>query len=259
MRDSSRALGYAPSIQSPSDQADHAFSAVTFALRTIEREQLSRIETLTGNALSNAESIEDALASVGMRVAAGSETHAGGPYLPALTGGEAAAPSGRFETSLDALDQALLRLETVRDHALVAPLGHPVPGHGMTSRFGNRTDPFLRRPAFHAGLDFRSPTGTAVQAAGNGTVSFAGRSGGYGNMVEIRHGDGLTTRYAHLSRIFVSSGDAIVAGQRIGAAGSTGRSTGPHLHYEVRRDGKPIDPIRFLRAGEQVAPLLVSR
>ncbi len=119
----------------------------------------------------------------------------------------------------------------------------------FTSGFGVRNDPFLGRPAMHSGLDFRAAMGDPVRATANGKVSSAGNSGGYGRMVEIDHGNGLATRYGHLSEIKVKVGDIIKIGQVIGEVGSTGRSTGPHLHYETRIDGEAVDPQKFLRAG----------
>ncbi len=101
----------------------------------------------------------------------------------------------------------------------------------------------------HSGLDFRAAMGDPVRATANGKVTMAGNSGGYGRMVEIDHGNGLATRYGHLSEINVKIGDIIKIGQVIGEVGSTGRSTGPHLHYETRIDGEAVDPQRFLRAG----------
>ncbi len=118
----------------------------------------------------------------------------------------------------------------------------------ITSSFGTRLDPFTRGLAMHSGIDFRAATGTAVRATAPGKVIEAGYNGGYGRMVEIDHGNGVSTRYAHLSSIQVSEGDTIRAGQVLGAVGSTGRSTGPHLHYEVRIDDDATDPMRFLRA-----------
>ena len=101
----------------------------------------------------------------------------------------------------------------------------------------------------HAGVDFRAPSGHPVRAAAAGRVTMARRNGGYGNMVEIDHGRGMTTRYAHLSAILVKSGQRVRPGQIIGRVGSTGRSTGPHLHYETRVNDRAVDPERFLRAG----------
>jgi murein DD-endopeptidase MepM/ murein hydrolase activator NlpD len=108
----------------------------------------------------------------------------------------------------------------------------------------------------HSGLDFKVPSGRKVRAAGQGTVVSAGWNGGYGRMVEIDHGDGLTTRYAHLSKISVKEGDVIERGGVVGKVGSSGRSTGAHLHYEIRRNGTAINPLRFIKAGRKIAQLL---
>jgi murein DD-endopeptidase MepM/ murein hydrolase activator NlpD len=103
----------------------------------------------------------------------------------------------------------------------------------------------------HTGIDFRAPSGTPARATAPGKVVEADWVGGYGNMVEIDHGNGLTTRYAHLSSVEVDVGQTVTKGQVIGRVGSTGRSTGPHLHYETRLDGDPMDPMRFVRAGQK--------
>lgn len=130
------------------------------------------------------------------------------------------------------------------------PVRKPVNGEvDMSSNFGMRMDPFLRRPAMHTGLDMRGDTGEPVHATAAGKVSIAGREGGYGNLVEIDHGNGFATRYGHLSAIEVKVGQHVRIGQTVGRIGSTGRSTGPHLHYETRVDGEPVDPQKFLRAG----------
>jgi murein DD-endopeptidase MepM/ murein hydrolase activator NlpD len=116
-------------------------------------------------------------------------------------------------------------------------------------------DPFMGRMALHTGVDLREETGALVRATAAGKVVSAGWSGGYGNMVEIEHGNELSTRYGHLSSINVTEGQTIAAGDVLGRVGSTGRSTGSHLHYEVRVNGEPVDPARFLRASDKVAEL----
>jgi len=123
----------------------------------------------------------------------------------------------------------------------VWPVAAPV-----TSGFGMRVHPVTGAPRLHAGLDLGAPTGTPIRAAAGGTVVFAGVMGGYGNTVDVRHPDGTTTRYAHQSRILVRSGQQVAAGQAIGLVGSTGASTGPHLHFEVRTPTGPIDPHTWL-------------
>jgi murein DD-endopeptidase MepM/ murein hydrolase activator NlpD len=112
-----------------------------------------------------------------------------------------------------------------------------------SSGFGWRDDPIRHTRSFHSGTDFRGDPGTPVMAAGDGVVKFCGRLGGYGNVIDIDHGGGLVTRYAHLRRIETKKAAAVTAGTRIGQVGSTGRTTGPHLHFEVRIDGAPVSPI----------------
>lgn len=122
------------------------------------------------------------------------------------------------------------------------------PVHGtITSPFGWRQNPFGGGPEFHQGLDIAAATGTTVTAAASGTVISAGWYGGYGNYILIDHGGGMSTGYGHLSQIFVSNGQTVQKGQAIGAVGSTGASTGPHLHFEVRMHGKPVDPAAYLK------------
>ncbi len=118
--------------------------------------------------------------------------------------------------------------------------------HTESSGFGWRDDPIRHTRRFHSGTDFRGKRGTPVVAAGDGIVTFCGRRGGYGNVVDINHGGGVITRYAHLRRIETTQDAAITAGARIGQVGSTGRATGPHLHFEVRLDGSPVSPITAL-------------
>jgi murein DD-endopeptidase MepM/ murein hydrolase activator NlpD len=132
------------------------------------------------------------------------------------------------------------------------PLGRPIGGGAQSSGFGVRYDPFTHHPAYHSGLDFPGGYATAIYSTGPGVVSYTGVRSGYGNVVEIDHGRGLKTRYAHLSAIAVQPGQRVGIGQRIAAMGSTGRSTGTHLHYEVWVNGRAQNPGRFLKAGQYV-------
>jgi murein DD-endopeptidase MepM/ murein hydrolase activator NlpD len=125
----------------------------------------------------------------------------------------------------------------------------------MNSPFGMRMDPFMKGPAIHTGIDLHGEMGDPVRVTANGKVTIASWQGGYGNMIEVDHGNGLATRYGHLSKIEVKVGDVVRIGQTIGRVGSTGRSTGPHLHYETRIDGEPVDPQKFLRAGIRLGAL----
>ncbi len=173
----------------------------------------------------------------------------GGPFvaLPILSDGSSfAAAAGRVEGAIDTLE----KLRRLLPHV---PLEAPLPGElEITSGFGPRIDPFLGTPALHTGVDLLDDYGAPVRATAAGTVVSAGFDGGYGNMVEINHGNGLTTRYAHLSSIEVLPGQNVGLGTVLGRIGATGRATGPHLHYEVRIDGEPVDPERFLHAGTEL-------
>jgi murein DD-endopeptidase MepM/ murein hydrolase activator NlpD len=153
--------------------------------------------------------------------------------------------------------EALARFKAAKGAIDLAPIHKPLGGSvRQSSGFGNRTDPFTRGKAFHAGLDFPSPTGTIVLSAGYGKVTFVGEKSGYGKLVEITHGAGLVTRYGHLSAFLVKEGQTVNTGSPIAKVGSTGRSTGPHLHFEVRRKDSAVDPSRFLAAGKRLQRFL---
>lgn len=161
--------------------------------------------------------------------------------------------------STDPLDQRFQRLglSLARMNALERGLAGipqvlPASLESMSSGFGYRSDPFTGAAAFHAGLDFRGPIGAPVHAAARGRVSFSGVKQGYGLCIEIEHGNGLMTRYAHLSRFVARAGQEVDAGAVIGAIGNTGRSTGPHLHFEVRIHDRPVNPRPFLEAASNV-------
>jgi murein DD-endopeptidase MepM/ murein hydrolase activator NlpD len=135
----------------------------------------------------------------------------------------------------------------------LVPTEEPVTGGRIGSPFGFRIDPITGRSALHTGLDFPADTGTPIVAAAGGVVVVQDVHPAYGNMVEVDHGNDLITRYAHASRVLVKKGDIVKRGQVIAEVGSTGRSTGPHLHFEVWVSGVPQDPARFLAAGESLA------
>jgi len=179
----------------------------------------------------------------------------GGPYVPMTHPGLA-----ELNGALDALSQAageqsdVLTLTESRLKTLMIPSSRPVEVP-VGSGFGFRSDPFTGRGALHTGLDFPSPVGTEIHAAAGGVVRTAEMHPEYGLMLEIDHGNGLMTRYGHTSKILVKPGDLVTRGQVVADVGSTGRSTGPHLHFEVLVDGVPQDPQRFL-AGANAKPAL---
>jgi murein DD-endopeptidase MepM/ murein hydrolase activator NlpD len=168
-----------------------------------------------------------------------------------------AASASAFDRQLYRVNVARAQLDQYSQALVTVPLRKPVSGEiDMSSPFGVRMDPFLHRPAMHTGLDMRGDVGDPVRATASGRVTIAGREGGYGNMVEVEHGGGLATRYGHLSQIDVKIGQHVRIGEVIGRIGSTGRSTGPHLHYETRVDGEAVDPQKFLRAGVRLGGLI---
>lgn len=144
------------------------------------------------------------------------------------------------------------RLFDQKVRKMMIPTQHPVAAGHLGSHFGWRIDPFTGRSALHTGLDFQADTGTPIVSASGGVVVVQEWHPAYGNMVEVDHGNGLITRYAHASRVLVKKGDLVKRGQRIAEVGSTGRSTGPHLHFEVLVEGIPQDPQKFLNAGAQL-------
>lgn len=183
----------------------------------------------------------------------------GGPFVPASAEARSALPSpesdefdlGRLERDLNQLDLALrlvANAATPRELERMAfPSRLPISGHPITSGFGIRPDPFTRRRARHTGIDIAAPRNTPINAAGGGRVTFAGYRSAYGITVEIDHGNGLATRYAHASRVLVRRGDVVLPEQPIAVIGSTGRSTGTHVHFEVLRNGRPLEPTNFLQ------------
>lgn len=171
-------------------------------------------------------------------------TGMGGTLIPADSA-EAAADL-KADRQFRSLFNTWKKLDTPPQGMISIPSVQPVDKLAFTSNFGIRTDPFRGTAAMHAGVDIPGPVGTPVYATADGVVDRAERAGGYGNLVEIDHGKGIATRYGHLSKILVDPGTHIHRGQLIALMGSTGRSTGPHLHYEVRIDGHAVNPAPFL-------------
>jgi murein DD-endopeptidase MepM/ murein hydrolase activator NlpD len=157
-----------------------------------------------------------------------------------------------FATRIQHAASDMSEAKALEDTAKALPLAQPTPGADRSSGFGVRVDPFTGRPAYHTGQDFSGSRMEAIHATAPGIVSFTGVRSGYGNTVEIDHGHGFKTRYAHLAAISVAVGQRVGLGQRIGGMGSTGRSTGTHLHYEVWVNGRAQNPERFLKAGAYV-------
>ncbi|MDG4852081.1 MULTISPECIES: M23 family metallopeptidase [unclassified Mesorhizobium] len=236
--------------ETAADRADKLFVSINASLKAIENQQLTRITTLADNAYRNADAISQALQAAGLPADTELDKNdVGGPLVPLDS-------SMIFDSKVKELDEALDALDQVKKEARKLPLSNPAPGHTVTSPFGVRTDPILGTAALHTGMDFRAPIGMPAKVTAAGIVTKAGWNGGYGRMVEVDHGNGFATRYGHLSEIDVTVGQKLAAGDVIGKTGSSGRSTGPHLHYEVRHNGEAVDPLRFLAVGKKVAQYL---
>jgi murein DD-endopeptidase MepM/ murein hydrolase activator NlpD len=218
---------------------------VSLSLDKVEEKQAATLTALEESIDTRARRMRSVLADLGIdKGRSSTEGTVGGPFVPIKPPQSGA---GAFERQLYHINVVRAQI----DRTLVAvPVGKPVIGEvDMSSPFGIRMDPFLGRPAVHTGIDLRGDVGEPVRATATGHVTIAGRKGGYGNMVEISHGNGLVTRYGHLSVITVKIGQIVRIGEVVGKIGSTGRSTGPHLHYETRINGEAVDPQKFLRAG----------
>ena len=226
------------------------------------QQSLDRIDMAQGQQLSalglrlagRVQEIKASLADLGLDVAKvrlpPARQAMGGPLIPLSV----TMRPGSFEHRVVQMGEGQAQFGRWRELANIVPLRRPLEGDdSTTSNFGTRTDPFTGAAAMHAGMDFRGETGTPIRAAGAGKVLRAEVAGGYGNMVEIDHGNGLTTRYAHLSAFDVKADQIVPPGAVIGRLGSTGRSTGPHLHYETRLAGEASNPLKFIEIGSRLS------
>jgi murein DD-endopeptidase MepM/ murein hydrolase activator NlpD len=233
---------------------DNVLVRLQTSLDQVERRQIAALSSVEDGMESKVRRMRGVITDLGLDMAqleaATPRAGVGGPFVPV----KLPANAGSFERQLYQINVTRAQVERLNRTLALVPYRKPVIGEvEFTSGFGVRSDPFLGRPAMHTGLDFRAAMGDPVRATANGKVSSSGWAGGYGRMVEIDHGNGLSTRYGHLSQINVKVGDLIKIGQVIGEVGSTGRSTGPHLHYETRIDGDAVDPQKFLRAGVRLS------
>jgi murein DD-endopeptidase MepM/ murein hydrolase activator NlpD len=221
---------------------------VSSSLDRVERQQTATLAAVDKTARAATRKFETVIARTGLspstlKAPPDAGGGVGGPYIAMASDDDA---FGRAATQAARDIEAARKLRRLMPHL---PLRYPLSGDAtMSSPFGYRPDPFLGRPALHPGVDLVQGYGAEIEATAIGRVIHAGPMGGYGNAVDIDHGNGIVTRYGHMSQVLVAEGQMVKAGDPIGLLGSTGRSTGPHLHYEVRVDGEPVDPERFLTA-----------
>jgi murein DD-endopeptidase MepM/ murein hydrolase activator NlpD len=243
--------------EAPQVRAEGAAAAVLAPLMRVENRQVAFAIQARAATEARISATEQHLRRLGVRpdrVLA--RVDMGGPYLPldSKEGAEAAAEATTADAQFRSLFQSWKKLDTLEQAVIAIPSLQPVDELKLTSTFGVRSDPFRGTAAMHAGIDIPGKVGTPIYATADGVVARSERAGAYGNLVEINHGKGIQTRYAHLSKLVVSPNTRVQRGQLIGLMGSTGRSTGSHLHYEVRIDGRPVDPLPYM----QSADMLVS-
>ena len=222
------------------------------ALARIEARQEAFSARLLAAVSARAAKAESAVAKLGLDPASLVRSAAagrGGPFIPYRN---RLGRAGELGKGFAALEGALFRMEVLERTLVAIPSGQPANVLMLSSSYGYRSDPFTGAGAMHSGLDFPGPIGSPILAAAPGKVVFVGQKSGYGNVVEVDHGQGILTRYAHLSGFTTRVGSAVAAGQQIAKMGSTGRSTGSHLHFEVRLNGAAVNPRRFLEAKADV-------
>jgi murein DD-endopeptidase MepM/ murein hydrolase activator NlpD len=238
----------APTNKKPGKEADIGtkLGRIEASLDRVDRREGAALAQLQARYEGKARKMRAVFAQLGLKLDANPPPAIGGPFVPVALPSE----SQSFERALTRVNVARAYADKLSATLVKVPVREPVTGEiDFSSPYGVRVDPFLHVPAMHTGIDFRGSYGEPAHATAAGTVTSAGWSGGYGQMVEIDHGNGLATRYGHLSEIDVRVGQSIRIGQVVGRIGSTGRSTGPHLHYETRVDGEAVDPQKFLKAG----------
>jgi murein DD-endopeptidase MepM/ murein hydrolase activator NlpD len=255
--DLSEAEAQAPAAATESREEEKAVKTISAmvpeaaGLARVEARQIRFAEKMTKVAHARTLKAEAAIRQFGLNpevLARQARNAQGGLFEPFFGKGKKDVRDPRFLK----LAAALGRMDAMERALAAIPTAMPAASMMMSSGFGYRSDPFTGGGAMHAGLDFKGPVGTPILAAAKGTVVLAGFNGGYGKTIEIRHANGLVTRYAHLSGLNVRRGQIVERGVQIGRMGSTGRSTGSHLHFEVRLNGQAINPRKFLEANPDV-------
>ncbi|SFO26657.1 Peptidase family M23 [Cohaesibacter marisflavi] len=239
-----------------SSEDDKTILKLADATDRLEQEMIDSkviLHNLLNDLRYKSDRVEKRIASLGIRVDVPAENAAvGGPYIPIsdeYNHDQLAEDAEKVEIALD-------RFVQLKNQVKKLPISHPLPSGRLSSKFGIRKDPFLNRMSMHSGIDVADRYGNSIRAAGIGTVTYAGPRSGYGIMVEVDHGNGVVSRYAHMSKALAKKGEHVNTGTIIGKVGSTGRSTGPHLHFETRVRGKAVNPYSFLIAGKELHKLI---
>jgi murein DD-endopeptidase MepM/ murein hydrolase activator NlpD len=224
------------------------------------------VSSINGNTLTRISRLEKLIKTTGLKISEIDLNNLEGPNSEALfdfnnQGGPTTdniknlgyySYNGNDKKSLDGFGENIERLLLLENFVNSMPVSYPMKRFYISSRYGLRLDPNTRHRAYHYGTDFAGPVGTKVYSTGPGVVKFAGRKGNYGVLVEIDHGYGVTTRYGHLRSVVLKKGDVVTRGRHLGYQGNTGRSTGPHLHYEIRYNNVAYNPEKFIKVGKRV-------
>lgn len=238
------------------------FAALSEQLASLESAQEQIISRFDSQTVDSIELVEKTLAMTGVDVERllgrlipalpeGRTIGVGGPFIAAredLIGPD----TSELANNIAAVEERAVRWKALQDLLMRLPLAVPLDNYHVSSTFGRRVDPLTKRPAMHEGTDFSSERRAEIRSTSPGRVSFVGWRGGYGKMVEVDHGLGIRTRYAHLSKMYVKRGQQVDFRDKLGQVGNTGRSTGEHLHYEILLDGRALDPANFMKAGQYV-------
>ena len=224
-------------------------------IATLRNSQKNLLVRMTDKTLAEIKRIERVIVATGLKTdtlirrSNRSLIGVGGPFVPLAVAGAKNSPPAK---GVEKFDHHMLRLETLRQVVRGLPLVSPVDHYYIASKFGRRRDPFNKRWARHSGLDLAGNLRAPILNPAPGKVVFVGRKGPLGRTIVIDHGNGIRTRYGHLRRYYVKRGQKVIYRQKIGQLGNSGRSTGPHVHYEIQIDGKAVNPLKFLKAGKNV-------
>ncbi|WP_319531624.1 M23 family metallopeptidase [uncultured Cohaesibacter sp.] len=248
-----------PSILEATDVAEDNQTIVKLAdaANRLETEMIDSqviLHNLLNDLNRKSQRVEQRIAKLGVKIALpGNENlSVGGPFIPLGNDFD----QDKLAEDAEKVEMALDRFMQLKSHVYRLPIAHPLPSGRLTSRFGARRDPFLNRMSMHSGIDIADQYGTPIRSAGAGVVTHAGRKAGYGLMVEVDHGNGVVSRYGHMSKVLAKKGEKVTKGSILGKVGSTGRSTGPHLHFETRVHDRAVNPYSFIIAGQELRRLI---
>jgi murein DD-endopeptidase MepM/ murein hydrolase activator NlpD len=251
----SREIEFGDELMQQREELEHRVDGLRHRLASLREVHEGVIERFSELVMTRADAIETTIAVTGLEAKmliasiASSSLGRGGPLIPSDQATADLEPNADLAAALAGLNEQWGRLFDLQDLHRSLPLTAPLGQFWVSSAYGNRKDPFTGEQSHHPGVDLVAPLGSGISATAPGRIVFAGKRKRYGRMIEVDHGHGITTRYAHLSKVLVEKGQQVERGQKIGTLGNSGRSAGPHLHYEIRSRDQTLNPIKFLEAG----------